>query len=307
MSDHANPTRLLSHTITPQAIEDLIKERAAQILQAGDQPHVTMKRQIDILHRLSEFEFGRFLLQNKGINGYWTHYMLTYPWNEDRRAANPIEKFILECAPTILATQERFKIFLNENQTAVENKKQLACIPSGMMGELLYLNFSGIDQIQLIGVDFDATALAHASSLALEKNLLPFSYFKQLDAWNLQLNNELDLISSNGLNIYEADDDKVLALYQQFYSALKPNGKLVTSFLTTPPGLSDSCEWTMSEIDPENAALQKIIFADVLGVKWQCYRSSRQTRQQLELAGFKDIRLIPDRANIFPTVTARKY
>jgi SAM-dependent methyltransferase len=306
MSDPAETNRLISHSIAPLAVAQLIKEKTAQILHAGDLPHVTAQRQIEILNQLGEFDFGRFLLQNKGINGYWTHYMLTYPRQNSPVTANPIEKFLLERAPTILATQERFDLFLRENQLAVANNRQLASIPSGMMGELLYLNFSEISQIQLVGIDYDVSALDDAKKLAAKQNLMKFSSFKQSDAWNLRLHNEFDLISSNGLNIYEPDDNRVTSLYQQFYAALKPGGKLVTSFLTPPPGLNEFCEWTMTEVNADDSLLQKIIFADVLGVKWQCFRSTQQTREQLELAGFKAICFISDRANIFPTVTAYK-
>lgn len=299
-------SRLISHETLPTEINQLIQVKTAQIIQEGDKAYVTVDRQIDILHQLTQFDFGRFLLQNQGINGYWTHVMLTYPWSNDHSHQTDLEKFLLERAPTILATQERFRIFLNENQKSVANHKRLACIPCGMMGELLYLNFSDIENIQLIGIDYDDAALEDAKRLAKDKNLLTFTSFNQADAWTLNLINEFDLISSNGLNIYEPDDDKVIALYQQFYNALKPNGKLVTSFLTPPPGSSDFCEWHMEKINPQDLLLQKIIFADILNVKWQCFRSTEQTKQQLESVGFENICLFPDKASLFPTVTAIK-
>ena len=52
--------------------------------------------------------------------------------------------------------------------------------------------------------------------------------------------------------------------------------------------------------------VKKIIMTDVLGVSWQYYRTTEQTTEQLLLAGFEDIQIIPDKTNIFPTVIARK-
>ena len=259
-----------------------------------------------MLEQLSQFGFGRFLLQNRGINGYWTHYLLTHPWQNDYVYANEMEKFLLSESPSILATQERFKIFLRENQKAVTNDAQLACIPSGMMGELFYLDFMNIEDIALIGIDYDSNTLEDAKRLAKNKNLLPWSNFRHMDAWSMDIEDRYHLISSNGLNIYEPDNNKVVALYKKLYTALKKGGKLVTSFLTPPPGISDSCEWNMNEVSLENLQRQKVIFSDILYVKWQCFRTTIQTKEQLLSVGFSDIRFYPDKANIFPTVVAIK-
>lgn len=304
MPPHANQQRLLSHAIAPAAVESYIKKFSEKIKQRGDQPHVTVERQLDLLKQLSEFDFGRFLLQNQGINGYWTHYMLTYPWFKPE--VTPLERYLLERAPVIRATQQRFQIFLIENQKQVKNGAKLACIPCGMMGELLYLNFTGIEDISLVGIDYDAQTLVDARALADKQQYSKWTQLVQGDAWQLQQRNEFDLISSNGLNIYEPDDDKVTALYAQFYQALKPGGKLVTSFLTPPPALTPKCEWDMNHINHDDLLLQKIIFSDIIGAKWQCFRSSEQTRMQLQSVGFKHIEIIYDEAKIFPTVCADK-
>jgi len=116
----------------------------------------------------------------------------------------------------------------------------------------------------------------------------------------------LDLISSNGLTIYEADEDRVSELYRIFWRALKPGGKLVTSFLTPPPSLSPQCEWKSDKIDEHDLLMQKIIFVDIIEAKWQCYRSSEQIEKQLQAAGFKEIEFIYDEAKLFPTVVAYK-
>lgn len=308
-----NNKKLISHTDKPVDINKLVKEKIKKIKTEGDKPYVTVEKQLDLLTQLTEFDFGRFLLQNQGINGYWTHYMLTFPWfgrktgkNNKDQPLNKTEDFILNQSPTMLATQQRFEIFLKENQKCIKNDAKLACIPCGMMGELLYLNFDDINNIELIGIDYDPVALEDAKNLAKKKKLIKFTKLIQGDAWHLDFNNEFDLVSSNGLNIYEPDDQKVTELYHQFYIALKSNGKLVTSFLTFPPSLTDKCEWNMSKVNSDNLLLQKIIFSNIVEAKFQCYRSSEQTKKQLESVGFVDIQFIYDDAKIFPTVVAYK-
>lgn len=305
--------RLISHVISPETLENTIRKITERIKHQGDKPYGTVMRQLELLAQLNEFDFGRYLLQNQGINGYWTHYMLTHPWfgrktgkNNRDEPLTEVESFLLNRAPTMLATQQRFEIFLRENQKQVKNNAKLTCIPCGMMGELLYLYYKNVDDIHLIGIDYDSNTLNDAKILAEQQGLSKFIKLIQQDAWNLNFQDDFDLISSNGLNIYEPDDEKVTELYRQFYKALKPDGKLVTSFLTYPPTLTNQCEWNLSKINQNDLLLQKIIFADIIEAKWQCYRSSEQTNAQLKSAGFGNIQLIYDDAKMFPTVVAYK-
>ncbi|VVC75769.1 hypothetical protein AQUSIP_10630 [Aquicella siphonis] len=313
MSGSLDQRALKSHSVSSEPLAETIERHAARIRREGDKPYVSVARQLELLEQLSQFEFGQFLLQNQGINGYWTHYMLTHPWrgrvtgkNQYGQPLHDLEKFILDRAPTMLATQQRFMHFLSENQKAVKNHARLACIPSGSLGELLYLDYAGINQIELIGIDYDAAALSDAHALAEKLGLSHFTQLMQGDAWQLHLRDEFDLISSNGLNIYEEDEVKVTELYRQFYTALKPGGKLVTSFLTFAPQSGEDCEWRLEQINQQDLLLQKIIFVDILEAKWRCYRSSAQTRTQLEAAGFRGIEFIYDDAHLFPTVIAHK-
>lgn len=306
--------RLISHSVSSDAIEETIKKVSEKIHKQRDQPGATVAEKLNFLNQLANFDFGRFVLQHQGVNAYWTHYMLTHPWFGKKTGKNNrgesfswMEDFLLNRAPLLLATQERFEIFLKENQKVVADNAKLACIPSGMMGELLYLNFDNIKQIELIGVDYDPQALIDAKTLAEDQSLSHHISLLQRDAWNLSVENQYDLISSNGLNIYEPDPVKVKELYRQFYLALKPGGKLVTSFLTFPPMLTDHCEWDMSVINMQDLATQKTVFVDIIGVKWQqCYQSSEQAMEQFESLNFKDIKFIYDKAKMFPTVIAYK-
>lgn len=305
--------QLISHSISPDAIETTLQKIKERIKLEGDKPNCPVSQQLELVDQLAQFDFGRYILQNRGINGFWTHYMLTYPWygkqtrkNNSGEPFTDLELFILERAPILLATQQRFEIFLRENQKQVKNNSKLASIPCGMMGELLYLNFENINNIELIGIDYDINTFVDAKFLAEQKKLTKFIKLIQANAWHLSFENEFDLISSNGLNIYEPDHQKVTELYRQFYKALKPGGKLVTSFLTYPPNLTDHCEWNLSKINSDDLLLQKNIFVDVVQAKFNCFRSSEQTKAQLESVGFSDINFLYDNAKIFPTVVAFK-
>ncbi|MDR3476479.1 MAG: class I SAM-dependent methyltransferase [Gammaproteobacteria bacterium] len=303
---------LISHG-TNESFDSIMQKTALRIKQEGDKPYISVQGELELLEQLAEFDFGRFLLTHRGINGYWTHYMLTHPWtgrktgkNNQGKDFSECESFLLNRAPTMQATQQRFEIFLRENQKAVKESAKLACIPSGLMGELLYLNYDNIQHIDLIGIDCDPDTLKDAADLAEQKALSMFTQFIRADAWHLNHKDEFDLISSNGLNIYEANDETVTELYRSFYDAQKPGGKLVTSFLTPPPVMTDECEWDMSQINQHDLLLQKIIFVDILDARWQCYRSTEQTRAQLTSVGYTNIEFIYDKARMFPTVVAYK-
>lgn len=313
MSDTTlDKSTLISHAVSLDSIELTIEKVAKRIMQNGDKPYVTVERQLELLNELSKFDFGRFLLQNQGINGYWTHYWVTYPWFGRETGKNnrgeplcDLENFMLNLAPGALATQERFTIFLQESQKSVKNNATFACIPCGMMGEILYLNFKDIKHIQLMGIDYDHETLESAASLAEKQGLSPFVNLIHANAWQLNYPNEFDLICSNGLNIYEPSDDKVTELYSRFYNALKPGGKLVTSFISTPPNAPEKCEWDISKINMEHLMLQKIIFNDIIETNFHS-RPFLTTKKQLESVGFTDIQVLYDRAKIFPTVIAYK-
>ena len=72
--------KLLSHSIHPEALQHTIEKIKNRIISQGDLPNVTVQKQLDLLDQLTQFDFGKFLLQHQGVNGYWTHYALTYPW-----------------------------------------------------------------------------------------------------------------------------------------------------------------------------------------------------------------------------------
>lgn len=303
---------ILSHNSYPNELEEVLESIRIRIKQAGDKQYVSVARQLQILDELAAFEFGRFMIQNRGWNGYWTHYVLTYPEKGRKKGLGyngkpltKMENFLLNKAPSILATQERYRHFLAQNQQAVQEGAVLACVPCGLMGELLNLDYSAVRDFRLVGIDIDQDALDGARALAQKLKLDRNIKLLQKDGWNLGLKNEFDLISSNGLNIYEAELDKVTELYHQFYLALKPGGKLVTSFLAYPPS-HEKCECDLAKINAEAAQMERIILADIVNSKGLCFSTYSQVDEQLSSVGFKNIRFIDDTVRLFPTVLAQK-
>jgi len=300
--------RLISHGPDPRnEYVDRLQFIKSRLRQAGGLPGATVDQQISLLEELSTFELGRFLLENRGLNAYWTHQMVTYPpgaaWT---RSLSDLEYQIFEKLPVVLATRERFGIFRQQVQAMLRPGLALASVPCGLMGDLLLLDYDRQPDITLVGIDLDQHALNNALVLAKERGLADRLSLHCEDAWTLRLNSEIDILTSNGLNIYEPDDLRVKALYHSFFYGLKPGGTLITSFLTPPPTLSAESPWNFTEIDAESITLQHILFVRIIEAKCSAFRTHAQTAAQLEDTGFVNIRFIDDRARMFPTVIARR-
>jgi ubiquinone/menaquinone biosynthesis C-methylase UbiE len=273
-----------------------------QRLQNAESLTLSLEEELALLQQLSEFDFGRFLLENRGISGYWTAYMILH--GPQKQLDHPLEKWILTKAPILLATQERFQIFQKHMQKYVRSDMKIAAVPCGLMDSLLLLDYSGTQNVQLIGIDLDKESLQLAQINAKKQAKEKMVSFLNEDAWHLSTQNEYDMMTSNGLNFYEADDQKVTALYGQFYKALKRKGILVTSFLTPSPTLSSESTWR--DFDPEDQKKQIALFKDIIQVRFQVYRTEAQTCKQLESIGFKVLDVIYDRQGMFPTIIAQK-
>lgn len=312
MASHLSKDSNLSHRERDTLIGALDKI-TAKIQLRGDLPYVSVERQLELLEDLSKFEFGRFLLQTGGLNGYWTHYAITHPQkgrltglNSEGKPFSSLESFLLDQAPAALATQERFEIFKKQIQKRLCNGVSLASIPCGFMADLLELDFSETPYFSICGIDLDLESLEHSKQIAEARNLESRCTFLQKDAWALTFEAAFDVITSNGLSIYEPHNQKVVDLYRQFFSALKPDGILITSFLTPPPIPGAQSEWDLKSVNAEHALLQKILFADILEGKWQIFRSEKLVKSQLLEAGFSEVEIVYDKAHIFPTAIAKK-
>jgi SAM-dependent methyltransferase len=309
----AEETHNLSHDQRNGSFEAAKQNLIDKIQTRGNLPHVSVEKQLDLLEQLSQFELGQFLIERAGLNGYWTHYTVSHPstgrltgLNQHHVPFHPLEELLLNRAPTSLATQERFAIFKTQISQHLHEGCSLASIPCGVMSDLLDLDFSTLTDFSLHGIDLDPEALSQALDYAKERKLDYHCSFSKQDAWDLGDATQFDLIASNGLNIYEPDEEKVIDLYRQFYKCLKPQGILVTSFLTPPPIPGLKTEWKLESVNPQDAMMQKIIFNDILSPKWQIFRSEDSVKSHLEQAGFCEIEIFYDTAHIFPTVVAKK-
>lgn len=294
-------------------LQEAIERIRDKIKMRGDLSYISVKEQLELVQQLSEFGLGKFLLQHGGLNGFWINYVVNHPTkgrltglNSENQPFSPLETFLLDQAPSALATQERFTIFKEQIQKRLHNGIRLAAIPCGLMTELLDLDYVNIDNFSLFGIDIDTDCLEQSRQIASTCNLSQHCEFIQKDAWNLGIHEQFDGISSNGLTIYEPDDQRVVELYRQFYLALKPNGFLITSFWTPPPIPGTKTEWNLEAVNSQHALLQKILISDIMESHWNIFRTEENVRSQLTEAGFSQIEVIYDRAHIFPTIIAKK-
>jgi len=307
---------LQAKNLSHKQSEDLFKiieNRKEKIISRRNLPYATVDYQLELLEQLTQFGLGRFLLERGGLNGFWTDYAIRHPKlgrlsgvNNENKPFSSLESFLLNRAPTALATQQRFEIVKKEIQKFIADDITFASIPCGLMAELLELDYSNVSKFSLVGIDIDLESFKHVEHVAKEKKLFDHCEFIVKDAWDLKIDNEFDLITSHGLNIYESSEERVVILYRQFFNALKPHGRLITSFLTPPPGLQVKTEWNLDKVHLPDAQLQKLLFVDILEGKWQFFRSAEQSTQQLKNAGFIDIEIIYDESHIFPTIVAIK-
>jgi len=260
---------------------------------------------LKVREALNQFELGNFLLSNFGLNGYWTSYVLLHPeigritrCSSDGRPLTGLEAWLLDRCPIILATQERFRTFRQLTQPYIRSGMKMASIPSGLMDDLLTLNYSDHNNVELTAVDLDPSSLEYAR-LSYERSGLQIKVdFEQRDAWKLDSPERWDVITSNGLNIYVEDDGLCIEFYRSIARSLRPNGLFVMSFITPPE------QWC--PYDAEDLTYQRFLFEDALPVKWQCMRDEKTTQTQLSEAGFEVLSVVYDNQRMFPAVLTRK-
>lgn len=290
-------TMLISHHITtPQDVLDDIKSR----LHKTENLTFPLTEMLSLVEQLNTFDMGRFVITNKGFNGYWTAYIILYGQEEQNLSA--LEHWMINNAPIILATRERFDIFQQETLKRIKPNMHIASLPCGLMEDLLSLPFDLINNVELTGIDLDEDSLELAQKIALDRGL--HCEFLKRDAWDLKLSNVFDLVVSNGLNIYEPNSERLIALYQEIAKSLKPDGVFITSYVAHPDDKAKPS--AQKGIDLHDAAKQKAIFQDIVQGKWQCYQREEDMRMQLKASGFAIESIIYDAQSLFPTVIAKK-
>lgn len=149
---HDYPSQLISHGADADvALEARIDAIKLRIRQSGDMPGASVDRQLELLDEMAQFELGRFLLVNRGLNAEWTHRVVTYI--PGAVVAGSLEHDVFEKLPATLATRERFGIFRNELQALLRPACVMASVSCGVMGELLLLDYARHPDVRLIGIE----------------------------------------------------------------------------------------------------------------------------------------------------------
>ncbi len=295
-----------SHFKENESLEKTIIELKERIVGRGNLSYVSIEDQLMFVDQLCRFPFGRYIVEHKGANGFWTDHVIFYPKKARKnKIQNPLEDFILNHSLIILAHRERFQIYQRLMQKELKEGVVLASIPCGLMRDLLTLDFSGITDYKLFGIDIDPESLVLAQKSAEEKSIVNVEFLQQ-DAWELQFQETFDVITSSGLNVYEPDPKKIVDLYRRFYSALKPGGLLITSVLTYPPMESRETDWDLKGIDPADLRMERILYKDILELHWRNFRSTWELDREFKEAGFSEVTVHFDKHRIFPTIHARK-
>lgn len=252
-----------------------------------------------------DFELGRFLLDNLGLNGHWTSYVLMHPdrgrltkVSSDGTPFSKLESWLLDRCPIFLATQERFRIFRDLTKPLLRPGMSLASLPAGLMDDLLTLDYSKTPRVVLTAIDLDSDTLREAEENYRRLRPPVEARFERRDAWQLSSSERYNLLTSNGLNIYVQDDDRCTDFYRNVAAALKPDGVFVLSFITPPE------QWEPK--DSQDLEYQRFLFTEVVPVKWSCVRDERKTREQLGIAGFEVVSVTYDDQRMFPAVVAKK-
>lgn len=316
-------SNILTHTNNNNStnFDDLDKsllecEQRLELLEKNSEISSTQKTKYqNILKEFSEFNLGKFIIKNRGLNGFWADYLINYPEHYKKTLKDPLgediknfEQILLEKLPVTTATQERHKIFIKLAQSKIKNNNRVLSMPCGLSSELLHLDYSNINNIELIGIDIDPESLELSKQRAIELDLNKYCTWLECDAWQFPIDKPCDLILSNGLTMYVNDDELVKNLYSRFYQGLKPSGLLITSYITPPPYINKNSSWNIENIDAEFLEVQETLFHKIFNSKWHGYRSDELTVNLLKQAGFSQdkIEIHHDKNNIFPTVTAYK-
>lgn len=291
--------KCLSHHTTDVHNEEALHKRVKEIrerLAHAPQLHLPRPEEERLLDQLLEFDLGRFLLLNRGLNGSWTSYVFYPPV-----VSHPLEKWILEKSLLGRAPKARLDVFHKEIQALLRPNMHLASLPCGLMDDLLRLDYQNAPGATLAGIDIDEDALYLAAQHVQAFPVKAETHFLKKDAWHLGIDAAYDVISSNGLNMYEADSGRLCALYTQFYKALKPQGVLVMSSVPPP---DDSLP---NGIDPEDLKKEFALFQDIIQAQFLNLVPLASTQAHLESAGFVVEKIIPNPVGMGPaTFIARK-
>jgi SAM-dependent methyltransferase len=274
-------------TVAPGEATSTLAAEIAQKLCAADKLILPLEEELALLAQLQEFELGRFLLHNKGLNGYWTSYIFGY--QPDDPTESPLEYWLLNNS-LLPGIRERFHRFKAEIAKYITDGAVLASVPCGVMDDLLQQDFRAATGVRLVGVDIDTESVQLAGENAAERGLSGQCEFLVRDAWQLGLDSQADLLVSNGLNMYEPDRTRQVELYRNFRRALRHGGTLLVSFIPAPPppqwvDPERATEWAKYGILESDLRRDMALFGDIMQAKYLNFTSEKEVRAQLAEAG----------------------
>ena len=287
-------------------LESQSQEISERVSARGDLPDATVKLQLDLLEELKKTPIGQSLICTRELTAWATDWCSYGPlFNQCYAKLSSFEKTFLNL-PVCIATQQRLIIMRQLLQAALHNDMSVLNVPCGLMRNLVALNYQGLSNVTIDGIDINPQTIAHAKDMIkLYRSNAQIS-LKVADAWDIDCTERYDLILCHGLTIYEPDDRRVTELYRKFHRALNPGGKLIVTTITPPPTAEDSGDWDMTHVNLEMLLLQRVLFKDMINVGWQSYRTIKLTQELLGDAGFKNPTVHSDRVRMFPTFVAIK-
>ena len=300
-------SRNRSHRPFESDIETLCSTLKSKVISRGNLAHVDVSQQLQLIEELSSFNLGKHILRNRGANAFWTDYLIFPPTEPTDLSLSNLERFLLYQSPHVIAQRELFHILQSVLQNSIKDNNKISSIPCGTMRDLLSLDISTTKNLKLVGVDIDpeALSLAHNRSLGVKNHTAQIEFVEQ-DAWALPFQNEFDIITSIGLNVYESDRFSVIDLYKQFYNSLRPTGKLLTGVLTYPPGFETPSDWKHEAISSDILWLERVLYFDILDLNWKNFRSLEEIQSDFIAAGFSKVDVICDSRCVFPAIIATK-
>ena len=285
--------QLLSHSSAQEMpnLEATVSKIEKRLVAEGDTKLASVSEKLNILGELKKFSLGQFLIMNQGMDGVWNHYIAyEYPrLNKNQKPQNPMEKMLIEIIATDL--QVRLELVKKIMQGELREGISLLSIPCGIMAELSTLDFSGISNFNLFGVDLDSEVLVKAGEFSQKMGLKAHTQFACKDAWHLDLDNQFDILVSLGLNIFVKEKERLLDLYRSFHKALKPGGKLLASFPTPDSFYQPDSERRYESLDPNAVRLRRIVFNEIVKIGFGKAYSSLETIEQFKTAGFAKVEI----------------
>lgn len=283
-------SKIYSHDQVHQDFDAHIAGIRKRLTAIGETQHGAVSEKLHILDQLTQFPLGRFVLMNGGLNGRWSHYVFyeyTLPM-EQNKTRHAFETRLLNLWHW---GSTRHRLILVRQILAPELKDgiKLLSVPCGFMAELLTLDYSKTPNVKITGVDLDPESVEGAKKFATERGLARNCEFHLRDAWKLGYENEFDRVLSLGLNVYAPTQDSAMDLYRSLYKAVRPGGKLLVTY-APPYHPPEDDERDLSTVNPEDIRLQRIIFTEIIQMKYSHRNTSAQIVDRLKGAGFSEVK-----------------